>query len=1044
MGDEKLGGAHSKSADLVKGGNQPAEGNALNKQAADLLVTRQPGDEVSEILKAHGLTQALATPEPRKATVLDDIVENNMLARLGLVTVEGAGYAVPGVMNAAIHDFTHPVEALEKGGNALALGIAMRVLLPKAGAAKAVAATAFTYFMARDAIVPIGKAYSEVWDGGDTTTVNLAAQKMGDGLGMFGWDAYWGMKIAGAGERLGEHGMKGVLGEKGFAKFENTKGDFLGSDKYFVGRHLNSVGKAVDQTTKSFADRLIGGKKPERPPLTFDEMMAKARASNDEHAIIKAVATMHKHGVKTTDGQDIGYTESLNIFLAGMDPRKLSSKQLSEFKALTEGTEKPPIVLPKVEEAVKPGDPKFNPVPEVLKPTDIPGSTPELAAKIAAELDPKNITELAKMAKTEMERLTDENQQVIDLTEGAVGPVHAALNPKHAALDPGYREWLNQMIALSNEVGGDPAKLQQVAPLFFRGRDAAIGQMSADLGPTGANVHSMNLFSLEMYSGLKQRMNAAGIPADEVLAAKNPPLNLVARDAGAGPHTMPEIEGVWDVDLVHWPRNMQELRMLRAGINSHENKHDQFGGILRFADSIREQVIGETVSKALGDKAGQMVDVPGHGQMSKQDLIVAILKAQANENTADIGGAAHTGPNNGAALGILLQALRQDGKLETRNVFGKELANAENPMGIEVHAMDTFRPKLVAEVLRQRAVAADPKNPDPMLMEYAKQLDAYAEAASNGGKDYVWASIDNPGQKISIPRAELDAVIPHLVRAQFNTPLEALKGKTYGEILPNLPKEVRKMDAIADMMVDAITNNKPISSLPFNTTDYSMIQLQGAQLPAALRLASKGMKGPEINAAINKVSDQLEALFRKGDPHIDPLVPKVTVGKLVLNPSLAMRQSGKGLGNTVEAIRTWENRDKFLIGYGNMAIGRGIFGSFQPGSASQALVQRGRDTAPPPQQQQGDGTAIGAVPPQPQEDQSGKVKDLPTDKVVIPPGVDGPAGHPRIIPKPFDPFLGKRSETTVDGRELRRLQQQGQNWLDQARPDKTIPPAAKR
>ncbi len=1040
MGDDNLDqSVHSKSADLVKGGNKAPEGNALNAQAADLLVSRQPRNEVEDILKAHGLMQALATPEPKKVGVMDDIVQNNLLARLGLVTVEGVGYAVPGVMNAALHDLTHPVEALEKGSHALALGVAMRVLLPKAGAARAAAATAFTYFMARDAIVPIGTAYSDVWDGGDTTSVNLAAQKMGDGLGMFGWDAYWGMKIAGAGERLGERGMKGVLGEKTFNQFENTKGDFLGSDKYFVGRHLNSIGKSVDGTTKAFADRLIGGKKPETTPLTFEEKMARAKAANEEHVIIKTLSSMHKHGVKTTDGQDIGYTESLNIFLAGMDPRKLSSKQVADFKALTEPTDKPPIVLPKVTEAPKAGDPKFDPIPETLKPTDIPGSTPELAAKIRSELDPKNITELAKMAKAEMEKLSDENQQVIDLSEGAVGSVHAALNPKHAALDPGYKVWLNQMIALSNEVGGDPAKLQQVAPLFFRGRDAAIGQMSADLGPTGANVHSNNLFSLEMYTGLRQRMNAAGIPADEVLAAKNPPLNLVARDNGAGPHTMPEIEGVWDVDLVHWPRNMQELRMLRAGINSHENKHDQFGGILRFPDSIREQVIGETVSKALHDKANQMVDVPGHGQMSKQDLIVAILKAQANENTADIGGAAHTGPNNAAALGILLQALRQDGKLETRNVFGKELANAENPMGIEVHAMDTFRPKLVAEVLRQRAIAADAKNPDPMLMEYAKQLDAYAEAASNGGKDYVWASIDNPGQKITIPRAELDAVIPHLVRAQFNTPLDALKGKTYGEILPNLPKEMAKMDSIADLMVDAIVNKKPLDSLPFNTTDYTMVQLQGAALPAALRLVSKGMKGPEVNAEINRVSDHLEAMFRKGDPHIDPLVPKVTVGKLVLNPALAARQSGKGMGHAIEAVRTWENRDKFLVGYGGMAIGRGFFGTFQPGSASQALVQRGYDGAKPPTT--GDASTAGAVVPPPQQDSSGKVKDLPTDKVVIPPGIDGPSGQPRIVPKPYDPFLGRRTETTVDGKELRRLQLEGQSWIDQQRrPDQTIPP----
>ncbi|MDZ4832540.1 MAG: hypothetical protein SGJ27_01940 [Candidatus Melainabacteria bacterium] len=1031
-------GAKSKAADVVNGGEKPAEGNALNQEAAQLMVTRQPGNEIDGILSAHGLTQSLATPEPYKATILDDIVENNPLARLGLVTMEGAGYAVPGVMNAAVHDITNPVEALEKAGHALGLGVLMRVGLPKAGAARAAAATAFTYFMARDAVVPVSQAYSDVWSGGNHADVNLAAQKMGDGLGMFGWDAYWGMKIAGAGERLGEKGMKGIMGEKKFNSFESTKGDFLGSDKYFVGRHLNNLGNKVDKTSQAFADRLIGGKKPAEPTLTFEEKMVKARESNAEHEIVKSLATMHKHGVKTTDGHDVGYTESLNIFLAGMDPRKLSSTQLAEFnKLMGEPKDVPPIVLPKVTEMVAP---KAAPEATIATGDVIKGSTPELAAKIKEELDPKNITELAKMAKNEMERLTDEQQQVIDLGENATGAVHAAINPKHAALDPGYKEWLNQMIALNNEVGGDQAKLQQVAPLFFRGRDAAIGQMSADLGPTGANVHSLNLFSLEMYTGLKQRMTAAGIKADDVLAAKNPPLNLVARDGGAGPHTIPEIQGVWDVDLIHWPRNMQNLRMLRASINGHENKHDQWGGILRFAEDIRETVIGKTVSKALGDKANEIVDVPGHGQMSKQTLIVEILKAQANENTADIGGAAHTGPNGGIGLGILLQALRQDGKLETRNVFGKEMeVKGENPMGIEVHAMDTFRPKLVAEVLRQRAAHADPKNPDPMLLEYAKQLDAYAEAASNGGKDYVWASIDHPGQKISIPRAEMDAVIPHLVNAQFNTPLPALGGKTYGEMLPNLPKEMKKMDAIADMMVDAITNNKPLSSIPFNTTDYSMIQLQGAALPAALRLASKGMAGPEINAQVNRVSDHLEALYRKGDPHVEPLTPRITAGRLILNPSLAVRQTGKGVGHAVEAARTWENRDRFLVGYGGMAIGRDVVGTFEPGSASQALVQKGNIEQKAAEQPQD--TTDGAVPP-PQRDTHGGVKTLETDRIIIPPGDVGPSGQPRSVPKPFDPFMGRPKETQVDGKELRRLQREGQDWIDQqSRP--ATPPTRK-
>lgn len=1006
----------SKSQDLLNEGKDAKDGqqpNALQAQANDLLMNVRPqGDRVQNILRANGLDGNVA-PVDEKKTALDHIVENNRLARLGLLTVEGAGYAVPGVINTALHDITHPLQAVEKGSTALALGVAMRIALPKAGAARAAAATAFTYFMVRDAAVPISKGFSEAWDAKDHAQVNAAAQKMGDGLGMFAWDSYWGMKLAMHGERLGEKGMKGILGEQKFNTFETTKGEFLGSDKYFFGRQINRLGNAVDKGTQTLADKLAGKRQSNDAPLSFDQKMAKAQEAHGEYEGMLKSHNMHKHGIRTTDGKEIGFDQTLGIFLSGKDPRKMTSEQISEFvKAEAEAAK----AKPKPSEAATPTDN-----------TPVPGSTPELAARIQAEINPKNIELLAKMAKEEMNKLTDEQQQVIDLVEGSVGPVHAALNPNHKALDPGYREWLTQMVGLANEVGGDTQKLQQVAPLFFRGRDAAIGQMSADLGPTGANVHSMNLFSLELYTGSKTRMNQKNIPADEVLSAKNPPLNLVARDNGAGPHTIPEIQGVWDVDLVQWPRNMQNLRMLRSGINGHENNHNQYGGIMRFPDSIREQVINGTVRKALGEKANEMVDVPGHGQMSKLDLVIGILKAQANENTADIGGAAYTGPNGGTTLGVLLQALRQDGKLETRNVYGKEMANAENPMGIEVHSIDTFRPKLIAEVLRQRGEG------DPLIMEYAKQLDRYAEAGSRGEKDYVWASIDNPGQKITISRAELDAVIPHLVSAQLNTPLDALKGKTFADILPHLPTEMKKMDQLSNLMVDAIVNKKPLESIPFSTQDYTMIQLQNAAMPTALRLMDKGMTAEQVNAEVNRVSDFLEMQFHvKGDPHIAPINSKPSIAQLALNPSLAARQTGKGLSSAISGVRDWSGRDRFIYGYGGMAMGRDMFSTYVPGSQVQALINEGR--------KQGGAAPIaadttgGAFTPQPEaqdpnRDSKGRAIDLPADKVVIPPGNEKNAASPREIPKPVDPWmkgLGDRKPSTIDYNELRRMQQQGE------------------
>jgi hypothetical protein len=178
------------------------------------------------------------------------------------------------------------------------------------------------------------------------------------------------------------------------------------------------------------------------------------------------------------------------------------------------------------------------------------------------------------------------------------------------------------------------------------------------------------------------------------------------------------------------------------------------------------------------------------------------------------------------------------------------------------------------------------------------------------------------------------------------------------------------------------------------------------------------MKPEEVNLEINRVSDHLELQFHQhGDPHILPINPTATVGQIILNPALAARQAGKGLSNVVTGVRDWSNRDRFLIGYGGMAIGRDNFSSYQPGSTSRALVDSSRvETV---------ATVPGAELQESQKDAGGATKTLPVDKVVIPEGVDGPAGRSRIIPRPADPFMPGTRRNSLDLNELRNLQRQG-------------------
>ena len=1130
-------------AETDKGkGNEKAEDNAAQRLSREATLAPSTVWNTSNTMLAQS---SLMSERDTLGTsnVLDDWAESSRAARLAMVTVEGAAYTVPGIAKGVMHDLSHPGEFATKAGGAFSLGVGLRTLLPKAGAGRAVAAGIFTYYLARDAAIPVMGAYSDVWDADNHMKVKIAAEKAGDGLGMFAWDAYVGMKIAGAGERFTEKALRSTMGETRFNAFERTKGDFFGSDQYFLGRHLNNLTRGVDKTTDRMSE-LLKGKDSSKPELPLEEKIQRIKEAEHHHAATRDLMEFHRTGAKSADGKPMGLSRTVDLLLAGKDPRTvkvevpevlggkpqgaastgiievpgfkvdLTTARVLEADVLARGVDNAKFrwhgdkgvtveyfgtdgkMISRVRsneydatspsknhtwdveffhdglsigkskwdgsmtvnpsqgrfsfdsagQARSPRGPnseygKFLEAAETKGPAGRkegeqpaakdatkdgakePAATKDpIAEKIDAELTTENLTLLAKMNKQDMDRWKD--PELVDAVEGAVGPVHAALNPNHRPLDPGYREWRDQMVGLANQVR-DRQDAGQVWPLFQRGRDAAVQHMSAELGPTGALTHELNLFSHEIHTGLKHGMERAGVPAKEVLNAKNPPLNLVGHTE-SGPHTIPEIQGVWDVDLVHYPRNMVGTRSITtSGIYGHEFGHNQYGGIMRFAESIRETVIKDAVTDALsayGSKTGvkdlatQVIEVPGVGKMTKAEVITEILKAQANENTADIWGAAWTGPNSGASLGVLLQSLRPSGKLETRNVFGKEFMGPENPLGFEVHANDAFRPMLVAEVLRNRA------NGDPLLLKYAENLERYSREASREG-DYVWASLDSPGKSVTIPRAELEAVIPFLVNAQMNTPLPALKGKTFGEILPDLPTHMKKMDTLADVMVEGILAGKKAQDLPFSVQDYTINQVFGAGLPATARLVGKGMSAAEANARVNEISDALRAKYHQNNPHIDPLNPSPTLGQMILNPSqigAKLKQAtGQVIGNQPRFRDFADRRADLFLGYAGMTNGRDIYSNFSP-VWKPGMYNLGNDVSQPPAQGGAD---------QANRAKGGDVQaKKPADDYV-----EGRSGEAREIPRPKDPFILDQRPTTIDSNELRDLSNRGRSLLERAR-----------
>jgi hypothetical protein len=118
--------------------------------------------------------------------------------RIGQVSLEGLGFAVPGVWHAVKHDLD-PSNWKETGmkiAGAAAMGVAMRVALPEAGAVRTTAQAVMTLCFFRDAARPLVSAWSDVASKrGDAVMLN-SARKLGDNIGTFVVDGFLSSKVA--------------------------------------------------------------------------------------------------------------------------------------------------------------------------------------------------------------------------------------------------------------------------------------------------------------------------------------------------------------------------------------------------------------------------------------------------------------------------------------------------------------------------------------------------------------------------------------------------------------------------------------------------------------------------------------------------------------------------------------------------------------------------------------------------------------------------------------------------------------------------------
>lgn len=820
-------------------------------------------------------------------SLIETAVKESKLVRYGAVTVEGLAYAVPGVLNGIHHNLTNLPETAFKIGTAATIGVGLRLLLPEKGAARALVGTTMGFFFVRDALHPFVEAYKEAGQAQDLAGVHKAAQKMGDGLGLFAVDSAVGIVVGVKAEKLTGRALKSSLGTKDYLAFEASKEAFWNSNKYVHGRALNWVAGKADAVTGALAERLIA--KDSRRPMTMDEILAriddvnlKAKARDEILArVVKAGqdakssyedAGFYKYGPKVSEkGDRLGFSEMIDTLLAGKEPPVASGAKPHEFQVRPpfsrDGSLNPRRIAgdnPEVRMDAGKTPPHEIKAPAEAKPAETAAvEVKPVTGETARDLDPSTLAKAAAQAKKEQGTWSELAVQIADIKDGFASPIFSIRDGSRqgAMLPEEYGPSTRQLLSLIKQVASERELQEAGFVLDLHAKADAQDMLKL------AGVIDLNLFARELHSILLTGLRRSGI-SDNVLESKVPSRVAITNDQGSGNFTIPSIDGVIDRPVTVFPRNQTGLLSVFAGINRHEQiGHDHvYGDLAKFPAELRDKLITDAVMNAMKEAkiADVDINVPGMGLVKKSDFFKKLLVAEANENTSDIMGTATGGADTALTLGVLLQSLRKGGQLETRNVLGKQFEDF-----IEPHGIDRWRIKLSAEVMRQLG------NGDKRVENMANALDNYAARASRPGDSYVWASADEAhrGEFVSIPMKEWDAVIPHIVRAQLDTKLTSLEGRTFREILPNQAEIVQKIDTLGGYMADSVGKGSDTLVVPFDKTEFTIGQVFSAGLSGWLRAVGRGEDPGVALRRIDRISEGLRAQYRQGNPHEVPLGP---------------------------------------------------------------------------------------------------------------------------------------------------------------------------
>lgn len=369
-------------------------------------------------------------------------------------------------------------------------------------------------------------------------------------------------------------------------------------------------------------------------------------------------------------------------------------------------------------------------------------------------------------------------------------------------------------------------------------------------------VEVLNLSSKHQLHSLRDRMSELGIVGSSIKDVQSS-TNALMNDGGFANFTIAAIPKLLDGGVTLMPRNQTAYLTLTSNINFHEQWGHNYGfPLAKFPEGVRDKLVSQVVTQVMKENrvadedlivplaiAGRVPELGGGVKMKTSEFLSRVLLGQSNENTGDLGGAAFGKGAAIIALSDLLLSHRKDAKLELRSI----LNSTKYPQGVEPHGIDTARPKIGAETMRQLSIK-DGKV-DPEVDKEAKALEAMADSMARPGDYYEWVSSEAAfaGQSVKIPRKVFDSLIPALVKAQLDTPLETLKDKngrlhTFRELLPNFAESYHRVNNLTEQIAESCGNGSKVLVNPgkVDLSKYDVSEVLSAGGKALHRLVGTG------------------------------------------------------------------------------------------------------------------------------------------------------------------------------------------------------------